>query len=251
MLLWSRPPAILWFLSHRWERNSPRRAKPSRRPQAAKSPCEERNRSIIAPSSAPVCALGHLPPRGKAIVVGRRNEVSHKVLCQAFFQESGKTLSSRDWDESVWFASWCHPISERPGRSLIDPVLRRGRRACLQARWWRRLWPGPSPWGPLNLGQKPVGPLSVRRYPGYSCAVVAVNADMLPYFPQKVKEMWKTYRAKGTRLGFMPMRQSRSPRAKPWMSSSAVATLVARGTECSSHRREIYMTLSSMSVSLG
>ena len=25
----SRPPAILWFLSHRWERNSPRRAKPS------------------------------------------------------------------------------------------------------------------------------------------------------------------------------------------------------------------------------
>ena len=95
--------------------------KVTRRPQAAKSPCEERNRSIIAPSSAPVCALGHLPPRGKAIVVGRRNEVSHKVLCQAFFQESGKTLSSRDWDESVSFASWCHPISERPGRSLWTP----------------------------------------------------------------------------------------------------------------------------------
>ena len=95
--------------------------KVTRRPQAAKSHCEERNRSIIVPSSAPVCALGHLPPRGKAIVVGRRNEVSHKVLCQAFFQESGKTLSSRDWDESVWFASWCHPISERPGRSLWTP----------------------------------------------------------------------------------------------------------------------------------
>ena len=30
------------------------------------SPCGERNRSIIAPSSAPVCALGHLPPGGKA-----------------------------------------------------------------------------------------------------------------------------------------------------------------------------------------
>ena len=25
----SRPPAILWFLSHRWERNPPRRAEPS------------------------------------------------------------------------------------------------------------------------------------------------------------------------------------------------------------------------------
>lgn len=51
----------------------------------------------------------------------RRNGVSQEVLCQAFFQESGKTLSSRDWDESVWFASWCHPISERPGRSLWTP----------------------------------------------------------------------------------------------------------------------------------
>ena len=40
--------------------------KGTRRPQAAKSPREERNRSIIVPSSAPVCALGHLPPRGKA-----------------------------------------------------------------------------------------------------------------------------------------------------------------------------------------
>ena len=40
--------------------------KGTRRPQAAKFPCEERNRPIISPSSAPVCALGHLPPRGKA-----------------------------------------------------------------------------------------------------------------------------------------------------------------------------------------
>ena len=40
--------------------------KVGRRPQAAKFPSKKRNRSIIAPSSAPVCALGHLPPRGKA-----------------------------------------------------------------------------------------------------------------------------------------------------------------------------------------
>ena len=40
--------------------------KVTRRPQAAKFPSKKRNRSIIAPSSAPVCALGHLPPRGKA-----------------------------------------------------------------------------------------------------------------------------------------------------------------------------------------
>ena len=40
--------------------------KVTRRPQAAKFPSKKRNRSIIAPSSAPVCALRHLPPRGKA-----------------------------------------------------------------------------------------------------------------------------------------------------------------------------------------
>ena len=83
-----------------------------------------------------------------------------------------------------------------------------------------------------TLGQMPAGPLSVRRNSGYFCAVVAVNAVILPYFSPKVKELWKNYRAKGTRLGFMPMRQSRSPRARPWMSISAVATLVAMGTEC-------------------
>ena len=154
MLLWSRPPAILWFLSHRWERNSPRRAKPSRRPQAAKSPCEERNRSIIVPSSvtASSChlslsplAFGHLPltrgvgPRGEGFFGG---EPPHPPPFGGTFPPGGrlrraatwgrpyggnialknkKTLSSRDWDESVWFASWCHPISERPGRSLWTP----------------------------------------------------------------------------------------------------------------------------------
>ena len=35
------------------------------------------------------------------------------------------------------------------------------------------------------------------------------------------------YTEKGIRLGFMTTRQSRSPRARPWMSSSAVAMLVA------------------------
>ena len=54
VLLWSRPPAILWFLSHRWERNSPRRAKPS-------APITET--IIIAPSSGP---SDQLPPEGEA-----------------------------------------------------------------------------------------------------------------------------------------------------------------------------------------
>ncbi len=58
----SRPPAILWFLSHRWERNSPRRAKPS---------CNRRKGSIAALSSAPFG--GTFPPGGRLKKSRRRN----------------------------------------------------------------------------------------------------------------------------------------------------------------------------------
>ena len=47
----SRPPAILWFLSHRWERNPPLRAEPreeKQRRKTAKSPLPA-NRSCQAP----------------------------------------------------------------------------------------------------------------------------------------------------------------------------------------------------------
>ena len=81
-----RPPAILWFLSHRWERNSPPaggetplRKEPSSGPMRASGPTKKR--SIIAPSSAPfggtypypLCRFatspldkGSRPPEGKA-----------------------------------------------------------------------------------------------------------------------------------------------------------------------------------------
>ena len=80
-----RPPAILWFLSHRWERNSPPaggeiplRKEPSSGPMRASGPTKKR--SIIAPSSAPfggtypypLCRFatspldkGSRPPRGR------------------------------------------------------------------------------------------------------------------------------------------------------------------------------------------
>ena len=79
-------PAILWFLSHRWERNSPPaggetplRKEPSSGPMRASGPTKKR--SIIAPSSAPfggtypypLCRFatspldkGSRPPEGKA-----------------------------------------------------------------------------------------------------------------------------------------------------------------------------------------
>lgn len=40
-------------------------------------------------------------------------------------------------------------------------------------------------------------------------------------------------------LGYIMFRQSRSPRARPWTSISAVPILVAMGTLFSSHRRQI------------
>ena len=80
-------PAILWFLSHRWERNSPPaggetplRKEPSSGPMRASGPTKKR--SIIAPSSAPfggtypypLCRFatspldkGSRPPEGKAL----------------------------------------------------------------------------------------------------------------------------------------------------------------------------------------
>ena len=75
-----RPPAILWFLSHRWERNSPRRAKPC---EAARPKKEIRNLPPHPPPSGapipiPSVALRHLPlirgvgpPRGR-LFGGRR-----------------------------------------------------------------------------------------------------------------------------------------------------------------------------------
>ena len=56
-----RPPAILWFLSHRWERNSPRRAKPC---EAARPKKEIRNLPPHPPPS------GAPSPRGEGFLGG-------------------------------------------------------------------------------------------------------------------------------------------------------------------------------------
>ncbi len=50
---------------------------------------------------------------------------------------------------------------------------------------------------------------------------------------------------KGQRLGFTMLRHSRSPRSRPWMSTSAVAMLVASGMLRTSHRRSRFISLGS------
>jgi len=71
---------------------------------------------------------------------------------------------------------------------------------------------GSAPWGPLN-----------RWGPSLSGGCPGTHAPSWRW--------GKAYRVKGMGLGFITSRQSRSPRFSPWMSSSAVATLVAMGTE--------------------
>ena len=72
----------------------------------------------LSPPHPPQCAhWGTFPPGGRL----RRAATWGRPYGGNIALKNKKTLSSRDWDESVWFASWCHPISERPGRSLWTP----------------------------------------------------------------------------------------------------------------------------------
>ena len=58
VLIWSRPRWRFAYFAAA--------GKVGRRPQAAKLPAYNEPNLKSAPSSAPVCALGHLPPREKA-----------------------------------------------------------------------------------------------------------------------------------------------------------------------------------------
>ena len=57
----SRPPAILWFLSHRWERNSPRRANPPAYNNPNPKPAPSSVTASPCHLSLSPLAFGHLP----------------------------------------------------------------------------------------------------------------------------------------------------------------------------------------------
>lgn len=71
--------------------------------------------------------------------------------------------------------------------------------------------------------------LSSRFAPSLSGGVNGTH----PASARKKKSLSQTFR--GAFLGLTISRQSRSPRARPWMSISALAALVAMGTLCWSH----------------
>ena len=117
------PPAVFWFLLHRCKRNSPAGEISTSLSETCQS-----GRMISAPTKAEcqirqADAIRPHPPKGKLPAAGgrrpplrkkgkhkgegegsicpilflraqKRNEVSHKVLCQAFFQESGQESGS-------------------------------------------------------------------------------------------------------------------------------------------------------------
>ena len=137
-----------------------------------------------------------------------------------------------------------HPIigTRAQTRFVVPPNFRRCKAPLSPSVAGRR--PHPSP-GPL-LTLSSSGPFPQNPFSRGGSSLLGGNRAthapsrrwmdlMLPQNGEKVK----SYRAKGTRLGFITSRQSRSPRARPWIRSSAVATLVAMGTECWSHRREM------------
>ena len=121
-----------------------------------------------------------------------RGETEFRI--KFFAKLSSKKAEKRSrpvhWDESAENASWCHPSSERPGRSLKAPCC--GGEAAPVSRPAAGAVFGRAVSVRLSQpGRSALKPLSVRWISGYSCAVIAVNATMLPYFPQNVKEMWK------------------------------------------------------------
>ena len=137
----------------------------------------------------------------------------------------------------------CAPLRRRTKQTRNPPVWKTIRRGGTE--------PAPYPVRPSPRGDI-LGANSVRLYAagrkgakepaaGAGKAAKQQNA-LIPRAETRASEIPSgkgRYTAKGTRLGFMASRQSRSPRAKPWISSSAVATLLAKGTECWSHRRII------------
>ena len=71
----AQPPRQRRLLARRWRRNPP---------------CGKRTNPNPAPSSAPVCALGHLPPRGKAFgrpsvpPLRRKGRLSGGPVCRPY-----------------------------------------------------------------------------------------------------------------------------------------------------------------------
>ena len=71
----AQPPRQRRLLARRWRRNSP---------------CGKRMNPNPVPSSAPVCALGHLPPRGKAFgrpsvpPLRRKGRLSGGPVCRPY-----------------------------------------------------------------------------------------------------------------------------------------------------------------------
>ena len=140
--------------------------------------------------------------RNRLLCVGRDDSARRRCLpffAGGFRRQSGETPPLKTRKRS-------HPvIGTRAVCTLRGATqFQSGRAAPLKPRvaaGMPRLSPGPlvapslagaKSVRPSQPGDKLQGPLSVRRQSGYSCAVMAVNADILPYFPQKVKGMWKT-----------------------------------------------------------
>ena len=127
-----------------------------------------------------------------------------------------KTLPSRCMGRERFIASWCHPSSARRGALLCSCYGERAVDVSIPA---RKL----SSHSPAAARSQPMARLSaVRRTLRYSCLVLAVFPAIycMGFLPE-------CQAVKGVVLGLTMLRQSRSPRARPRMSISAEARLLA------------------------
>ena len=151
--------------------------------------------------------------------------------------------------------SWCHPCSALEKRPLAF--------CC-----GKGTAPVSGPAGgavsrPPAAGPSSQGTLLWCGGVSGTCSVIAVSAltilsrkggkvNPFPRFPAIKRAAHRAARlnhaVKGLVLGLMMSLQSRSPRSRPWINISAVATLVATGILYWSHRRVIYFRSASRSL---
>lgn len=127
---------------------------------------------------------------------------------------------------------WCHPCSAAGAPPPFDLLLREGYRGRLRPRS-RAVLPKSLPQDPFSLGV-PLCP----AVPWYSCPFLAVIfAPWTAHIRSVQGRSLLTQGTKGAGPGLTIFRQSRSPRARPMISISAVATFVAKGILYWSHSR--------------
>ena len=126
------------------------------------------------------------------------------------------------------YASWCHPNSEQTAPFVVSCYGERAVDVSVPAPPLSFRWAEQNTFSTVFL--------SVDRWSAYCCGIVAVYKLR---FCNCMRFFRKSQAIGRLEAGFTMVRQSKSPRARPRTSISAVAILLAKGMLLWSHRREM------------